>query len=135
MAVMIVSASMPFSLASASIVCINGFCICLSEFNFQTPAGDQRQRQPMHPSPRSFEQDDVSYSGRALFHSAKPPLERLLVVDRLAHDDLREPAGEPPVVVGAAKRPIEPRRRNLEGVGGGQWILDVEDRAHLAVHL
>jgi hypothetical protein len=30
MAVMIVSGSIPFSLASASIVCINGFCIISS---------------------------------------------------------------------------------------------------------
>src|SRR5947207_3251500 len=105
MAVMIVSASIPFSLASASIVCINGFCICLSEFNFQTPAGDQRQRQPMYTSPGSFEQYDVSQDGvswcaisqsGAAFHPAETPLERLLVVHRLAHDQLREPAGKSP---------------------------------------
>jgi hypothetical protein len=67
--------------------------------------------------------------------ASQPPLERLLSVHRLAHHQLGEPAGKPAVVVGAAKRPIESRRRNLERVREGERILDVEDRAHLAVDL
>src|SRR5258705_297988 len=136
MAVMIVSASIPFSLASASIVCINGFCIVTLglKLHFQAAARNPSQRQPVHTLPRSLEEHDRVSRGSPL-DAAQTPLERLLVVHRLAHHDLREAAGEPPVVVLAAQRPIESRRRNLERVRGGQRVLDVEDDAHLAVHL
>ena len=86
-------------------------------------------RQAVHTSLGSSSRTAVSVD------PAKPSLERLLVVHGLADDDLREPAGEPPVVVRAAQRPIESRRRNLERVREGQRVLHVEDGADLAAHL
>src|SRR5258705_278426 len=100
MAVMIVSASIPFSLASASIVCINGFCII---FPGQKPPpeprpGNQLHGQPVHASSGSLEQHG------GVLAAAQPSFERLLVVARLAAPDLRGPPGEPPVVVLSAQR-------------------------------
>src|SRR5688500_6324923 len=104
-AVMIVSASIPFSLASASIVCINGFCICMSlEFHFEPGPRNQPHRQPVHATVGRLEQHV------GILDAAQPSFERLLPVHRLAHHELGEPSRDPPVVVGAAKRPIESRR-------------------------
>src|SRR5258708_1463386 len=61
MAVMIVSASIPFSLASASIVCINGFCIVTLglKLHFQAAARNPSHRQPVHTLPRTRAEHDA----------------------------------------------------------------------------
>src|SRR5262245_12175157 len=108
---MIVSASMPFSLASASIVCINGFCIVVTstgqkpdsaygflELHFEASPCDQSQRQPVSPSIWRFEQHLV------LIDAVQAAFKRFLVVHRLAHHDLRQPSGESPVVIHVPQR-------------------------------
>src|SRR5262245_58124775 len=134
MAVMMVSGSMPFCFASASIVCCSGLFICLNagtkvpayvrragletrlELNVELAARDQRQRQAMPAALRAFEQHGVALD------ALEPPGERLLVVNRLGHDDFHHPAREPPIVVDASQRPIEPRRRNLERIRKGKRV-------------
>src|SRR5258705_2864652 len=124
MAVTMVSASMPFSLASASIVCINGFCIVVvptadaypSKLHFQSSARDQAHRQPMHACLRTFEQHN-SLVFCVFLHTAQPSLECLLVVDRFAYDDLLEATGKPAVILWTAHRSVEPRRRDVHTVG------------------
>src|SRR6187455_869187 len=105
MAVMIVSASMPFSLARASIVCINGFCMssfspsfvspARSELHLEPPTRNQVQREPMQPTVRRLEQHV------AVLHSPQPPFERLLVVDRLLDHQLGQPSREALVIAHA----------------------------------
>src|SRR3954470_13149995 len=68
----------------------------------------------------------------AAVDAAEPAAKKSLAVDPLAHHDLREPAGEPPIVVGAAQRPIQPRRRDFERVSGRDDVLDVENRTQVA---
>ena len=63
---------------------------------------------------------------------AEPALEEHLAVDRLAHHQLGPPAREAPVVVGAAQRPVEPRRRHLQRVRRRHDVLDVEHGAQIA---
>src|SRR5258705_9009159 len=118
MAVTMVSASMPFSLASASIVCINGFCIVVvptaasSKLNFQSAARDQPHRQPVHACLRTFKQHDRLVSCVSL-HTAQPSLKRLLVVNRFTDDDFGEAAGKPPVILRAAQRAVQPKGREF----------------------
>src|SRR5688572_2730293 len=128
MAAMIWSASMPFSLASASIVWSSGFAIAL-ELDLEATAGDEPQRQPVQAPVGRFEND------RVLFDAAQPAFERFLVVHRLAHHHLGEPAGEPHVIASATQWPVEPRRRDFQRVSEGQRIFHVENRAQLPVDL
>src|SRR5687768_6981855 len=102
MAVMIVSGSMPFSLARASIVCISGFCI-FSEFHFQPAARNEAQRQAVHPVVGGLEQH------RVVLDPTQAPFERLLVVHGLAHNDLCQAARETSIVVDMPQWPVESR--------------------------
>src|SRR5262245_19400324 len=139
MAVMIMSGSIPFSLASASIVCINGFCIVVaikyvshgssSKFHVQAAARNQVQWQPMYPPLRSFEQHV------RVFDPPQPALERVLVVHSLSNDDLCAPPLEALVIGGIPQRPIQPRRRHLKRVRKGERVFHVENRTDLAVDL
>src|SRR5262245_47916527 len=147
MALMTTSGSMPFSLASASMVCCSGLLItCLrggrplcrpradtsvrpykSKLHFQVRPCDHVDRDPVPASVFAVDEDDRAASA-AFVHAAQPALEKLLAVDRLTYDHFRAPAGEPAVIVGRSERPVEAGRRNLESVRVGHDILDVEDR-------
>ena len=59
MALMTTSGSMPFSLASASIVCCNGFDIISLEFHFQIRPRDHAERHPVPPSVLAVDQHVV----------------------------------------------------------------------------
>src|SRR5688500_10503264 len=118
---MMVSGSMPFSLASASIVCINGFCMLpiTSSFHCKRATEPRRHGASLFGSPclrasvardskldfqpaarNESQRQPVHSSVRRLeqhvaaLHPAEPPFERLLVVHRLPDDHLGEPAGE-----------------------------------------
>src|SRR5262245_5833578 len=106
--------SMPLSLATTSIICwssvaaINNLCFFL-KLDFQPGASDRCDRHAMGAA-ALFEQH------HAFFHAGQPAFEVRLTVYRLRRHDLRQAAGEPPVVALVPQRPIEPRRRHLEGV-------------------
>src|SRR5437868_13369946 len=100
---------MPFSLASASMVCCSGFDLInfqISAVSFQLSASalsiqlelpfqmcprDRRERHAVRLAIVGFDQHVGALDAGEL--APKKPL----AVDPLAHDDLREPAGEPPV--------------------------------------
>src|SRR5262245_7094912 len=98
---MIVSASMPFSLASASIVCISGFCMFFLKLHLEPAARDEAQREPVNPFVRRLEQHGVALRAAAV-DAAQAPVERFLIVDRLPDDNLRAPSAEARVIVGVA---------------------------------
>ena len=52
-----------------------------------------------------------------------------------AQADLHPFAAETPEVLELDQRPVDPGRRDLERVGEGERVLDVENRAHLTVDL
>src|SRR6187549_2972125 len=107
MAVMTTSGSMPFSLASASMVCCNGFDIyysgvptpsrnfrgphpgLASELHFQIRPRDDPDRHEV-PAPILGLDDHA-----AVFHTAEPALEKRLPVHRLAHHQFGAASGEP----------------------------------------
>src|SRR5512134_1022740 len=96
MALMMTSGSMPFSLASASIVCCNGFDIPLLtyplKFNCQSRAADHRQRDAMDPPAGSFEQH------RLPVEPLQPTFEVALPVDGFDDHDFCQPPCETLVV-------------------------------------
>src|SRR5436190_1703618 len=103
MALMTTSGSIPFSFASASIVCCNGFDI----LSFQLSALGCRLELHFQIGPRNHsEWHAVCLPIIGLDHHvgavepAELSPEKSLAVDFLAHHDLRAAAGEPPVVVG-----------------------------------
>src|SRR5439155_18348486 len=127
MALITTSGSMPFSLASASIVCCSGFDILYPlELHLEIRARDRTERHAVRLPVLAVDQHV------AALDATEPPPEESLAVDPLAHHDLRDAPGEAAVVVRAAQRAIQPRRRNLERIGGRHDVLDVENRAHLA---
>src|SRR5829696_3059807 len=129
MAVMITSGSMPFSLASASIVCCSGLVvICLLELHVEPGPLDVIERDPV-PFPSLGLEDH-----RSGFESADPSCERGLPVYRFVHHDLGGAPGEALVIARITQGPIEAGRRHLEGVRTVERVLDVENRAHLAAH-
>src|SRR5262245_51453103 len=107
MAVITTSGSMPFPLASASMVWCNGFdsyysgvppgLSCPSELHFQMCSGNDPDWHQV--SPPVLRLDDHSVAVDA----AEPPLEKRLAVDRLAHHQLGAASGEPPIIVGSAQ--------------------------------
>src|ERR1700745_4292734 len=99
MALMTTSGSIPFSFARASMVCCRGFGIL--EFHFQIGARDDADRHPVPPAAVAVDEDVVAVD------AAKNSFHDLLPVARLAHHQLRPPAGEAPVVVGVPQRPVE----------------------------
>src|SRR4051812_14664733 len=101
MALMTTSGSMPFSLASASMVCCRGST--LLEVHFQIRSRNHVKRHAMRAPVFAFD-DDVP-----VVHAAQLPLEVALAVDLLAHHQLRAPSREPLVVFGARQRAIEAR--------------------------
>src|SRR6185295_19562420 len=110
MALMTTSGSMPFSFASASMVCCNGFDMCcfrLSargfqlELHFQVRPCNQVHRHSVRPSIVGFDEHF-----RAV-EAAEPPLEKPLTVDALAHHHFGASAREATVVVGPPQRPIQ----------------------------
>src|SRR4051794_28917545 len=128
-AVMMISGSTPFSFARASIVCCSGLVIVPSlELHVEFGALDRAERYPMVLVALRAEQQ------RVLVDALDVPREVLLAVHRRLHDHLRAAAGEPAELLGSPERPIQPRRRHLEGVSAVERILDVENRAHLAAH-
>src|SRR6266851_8502708 len=136
MALMTTSGSMPFSFASASIVCCNGFDMSsvfqLSargfqlELHFKVRPCNQIQRYSMRPSIVGL--DDHL---RAV-DAAETPLEKALTVHALAHHYFGATAREAAVVLGPAERPIQPGRRHFQRVCGRHDVLDVEDGAQIA---
>src|SRR5215203_4270363 len=129
MSVMITSGSMPFSFASASIVCCSGLVvICLLELHVEPGPLDIVERYPV-PLPSLGLEDD-----RTVLDPADPSSERRLPVDRFVHHDLGGPAGEALVVARITQGPVEAGRRHLEGVRTVERVLDIEDRADLAAH-
>src|SRR5256885_1599011 len=127
MALITTSGSMPFSLASASIVCCSGFDILYPlELHLEIRARDRAERHAVCLPVLAVDQHI------AALDAAEPPSEESLAVDPLTHHDLRDAPGEASVVVRAAQRAIQPRRRNLERIGGRHDVLDVENRAQLA---
>src|SRR5262249_46280015 len=127
MALITTSGSMPFSLASASMVCCRGFDI--SKFHFQIRARNYIHRNAMLPAILGLDQH------RLMVNTAEPPLEILLAVDRTTHHQLRTAAREPTVVVGVTKRSIESRRRDFQGVCVGDYVFDIKHRAQIAADL
>src|SRR6185436_11798856 len=112
MALMTTSGSMPFSLASASIVCCSGFDMSYAfsrqprlplELHFQVRPCDHADRHAVRPSIIPVDEHVGSLD------AAEPTLEKPLAVHTLAHDDLRAAAGEAAVVVELPQRTIEPR--------------------------
>ena len=132
-AVTMTCGSMPFSLAIASMCCINGLVvICLGTLRIPPPkrprANDVVQADPRKPFPSAFQHE------RVVFHAPEAPFEMHLAVDGLANDHLGHPPAEPFVVAAAAQRAFQAGRRNLEGIGAIQRILDVENRAQILAH-
>src|SRR5262245_9694517 len=135
---MTTSGSMPFSFASASIVCCKGFDILnfrLSaqgwqlELDFQIRPGDHPVRHPMRTPIVAVDQHVV-----ALQPGETAP-EEPLAVHLLAHHDLRATPGKPPVILDAPQGPIQSGRRDFEGVGARYDLLDVENRAQVATDM
>src|SRR5215203_1364225 len=126
---MITSGSMPFSLASASIVCCSGLVvICLLELHVEPGPLDVIERDPVPFLSLGLEDH------RAVLESADPSSERDLSVDRFVHHDLGGAPGEALVIARITQGPIEAGRRHLEGVRTVERVLDIENRAHLAAH-
>src|SRR5262245_61666099 len=98
---MTVSGSMPFSLASASIVCCRGFDMFL-KFHFQVRARNGSERYPV-PFPVVGVDQYVP-----IVHAAQRPSEERLAVHRLPYNQLHPASGEALVVLRAAQRTIEP---------------------------
>src|SRR5215208_4990986 len=129
MAVMITSGSMPFSLASASIVCCSGLVvICLLELHVEPGPLDVIERDPVPFLSLGLEDH------RSVFEAADPSSERGLPVDRFVHHDLGGAPGEALVIARLTQGPIEAGRRHLEGVRTVERVLDVENDADLAAH-
>src|SRR5260221_8437379 len=107
MALITTSGSMPFSLASASIVCCSGFDILYPlELHLEIRARDRAERHAVCLPVLAVDQHV------AALDAAEPPPEESLAVDRLAHHDLRDASGEAAVVVPPGPRAAEPPRRN-----------------------
>src|SRR4029453_7178486 len=132
---MTTSGSMPFSFASASIVCCKGFDILnfrLSargwqlELDFQIRPGDDPERHPMGTPTVAVDQHVVA------LQPGEAALEEPLAVHLLPHHDLGATPGKPPVILDAPERPIQSRRRDLQGVRARYDLLDVENRAQIA---
>src|SRR5580765_6896368 len=110
MALMTTSGSIPFSLASASMVCCRGFdivnsgdvCPPVSKFHFQMGPRNHSERNPMPPTIVALDQDVVAV------HAREHPLEERLALDSLTHDQLCAAARESPIVVGMTEGQIEP---------------------------
>src|SRR5262249_5055431 len=100
MALITTSGSIPFSFASASIVCCRGFDIL--KFHFQVRARNHGIGYPV-PAAIVAVNEDVS----ALDPRQRSFAERLSV-DRLPHDNLRSPPHETPIIVGLTEGPIKP---------------------------
>src|SRR4029450_2340829 len=62
-------------------------------------------------------------------------LEEPLAVHLLPHHDLGATPGKPPVILDAPERPIQSRRRDLQGVRARYDVLDVENRAQIATDM
>src|SRR5207245_5220791 len=105
------SGSIPFSLASASMVCCNGLLIVsfveaafappwagpyvpLSKLDLQVRARDDPERHAMRPSIVGFDQHIGAVE------AAQLALEAPLAIDLLAHHDLGAAAGEAAVILG-----------------------------------
>src|SRR5262245_56268034 len=129
---MTTSGSIPFSLASASIVCCRGFDIfdshppakrAASELHFQICASDNPDPDPMTLSAGVLDHDDrVS---PVVVEPDQPSTQERLAIDRFLHDQLRLPSREPAIVGDIPKWPIEARRRYLERVRHRDDLLDV----------
>ena len=128
MALMTTSGSMPFSLASASIVCCNGFDISL-QLSARTPLPDSPVNAQRHVMPPSIVGVDEDVSA---VDAAEGSFEERLPVHRFAHHQLGAPATEAPVISGMAEWSIEPRRRDFQRVRRRHHVLDVEHRAQIA---
>src|SRR4029079_15014749 len=121
---MTTSGSMPFSLASASIVCCSGFD--MSKIPLPDWPAYHVHRHAMRLPVLGINQHVAPVD------TAEHPPEEPLSVDAFAHHELGAPAREPPIVVGVAQRPVESRRRYFQRVGNGHDVLDVEDGAEIA---
>src|SRR4029079_5246972 len=164
MALMTTSGSMPFSFASASIVCCNGFDmftpgaptprssrlaragpIALLRFAAFTPG----PQPPFAASlkihfqigPRDhIERHTVTFvilpidDHGVAVDAGQNTLEEALPVHLLAHDQLRPAAGEPCVIAGGPHWRSEAGRRNLERVRHRHHVLHVEDGAQFTTH-
>src|SRR6266849_7875181 len=103
MALMTTSGSMPFSFASASIVCCRGFAIIpLSELDFQVRPCNGVERHAV-PLAVVFVYEDVG-----AFDSTDPSPKKRLAVHRGPHHELGAPPREPAVVVRVPQRAVEP---------------------------
>src|ERR687883_104032 len=106
---MMMSCSTPFSLATASMNCCNGFGItsdfqlstfgyrlsalgCQLKLHFQIRSRDHAERHAVPLAILSLDED------RAVLDAAQRALEERLTVHRFAHDHFRAAAGEPPVI-------------------------------------
>src|SRR5687767_12231173 len=133
MAVMMTSGSMPLSRATASMIVWSGFvCCCVdifpSELNFQVRALHERKWNPVC-APAFFEQH------RSVFDAGDAAGKCRLFLQRLARYDFRKTPDEPPIICLVAQRPVETRRRHLEGVlviRNAQGVsFDIEHRAQV----
>src|SRR5690348_4058672 len=106
---MITSGSMPFSLASASMVCCSALFMAFSKFHFEPRTRDECERNPV-PPPVGRQPEG------AVLHAVETARERRLAVHRLGDDQLGEPAREPREVGRRAERAIQTGRRNLERI-------------------
>src|ERR1700694_6061215 len=96
MALMTTSGSIPFSFASASIVCCRGFDIL--KFHFQIRARNHSDRHPVAAIVVADNNDDVPAAIVVFLEPAKPALEEHLTVYRLAHHQLGSPSREAAVI-------------------------------------
>src|SRR5687767_9228789 len=106
MAVITTSGSMPFSFASASIVCISGFAMFVPgphppvfqcragaaslEFHFEIRARDDVHRHPMAPAIVAIHQDESAF----VVDAAEASLEMRLAVHGFTHHHLGPAAGK-----------------------------------------
>ena len=97
----------------------------ISKLHCQIPTLDVRKRYSMRPA-TFLEHHD------AILNRSDPPGKRGLPIQRLTRHEFCQAPPKPPVIRFMPQRSIEARRRNLQGVGMVDQIVDLDAFAHLS---